>query len=288
MWACIGPSYPPLSRQKPSHMPYKPNRHKPQRKKSRSSANKTLTQRMSAVIKSELSNAVRQLEAHTNLLATFNGGIALPPMRGWPISPDFGIAMADVLDATPYDLVVEFGSGVSSFMLAALLGKPGAYPDLQSHVALEHLEHYHQQTLQWLSRLPAVQRTQVWHCPLVPVQPADESGATYSHYDCTDKLSQHLQTLPKPVGKVLAVVDGPTGNTGPMARYPAVPLLMQLLPQADLYILLDDHKRPDEKETGQAWVKLLERNDYQVEVETPPTEKGALFIKATKLTHTTT
>lgn len=248
-----------------------------------SGAQRTLTNRITKMVKAELANAVRQMEAHTNLLVTLNGGIALPPMRGWPISPDFGIMLSDVLDVTPYELVVEFGSGVSTFMLAALLGKPGAYPALQSHVALEHLQHYHDQTLQLLSRLPVVQRTQVWHCPLVPVQPADDSVGTYSHYDCAEGLSQHLQTLSKPVGKVLAVVDGPPGNTGPLARYPAVPLLMQLLPQADLHILLDDHKRPDEKETGQAWVKLLERNHYQVEVETPPTEKGALFIKATKL-----
>jgi hypothetical protein len=208
-------------------------------------------------------------------------------MRGWPISPDFGMALADVLDAAPYGLVVEFGSGVSTFMLAALLGKPGAYPDLLSHVALEHLEQYQQQTLQWLSRLPDLKRTQVWHCPLAPQQPDGESGATYSYYDCLDRLRQHLQGLPKPVSKVLALVDGPPGGTGRWARYPAVPTLMQLLPEADLHILLDDHKRPDEKETGQAWVNLL-ANHYEVDLQTPPTEKGALFIKATKLIKTTT
>lgn len=245
-----------------------------------------MSNHISRLVRTELANAVRQMEAHTNLLAMLNSGVCLPPMRGWPISPDFGIRLADVLDVTPYELVVEFGSGVSTFMLAALLGKPGAYPALHSHVALEHLQHYHDQTLQLLSRLPAVQRTQVWHCPLVPVQPANDSGVTYSHYDCADRLSQHLQTLSKSVGKVLAVVDGPPGNTGPLARYPAVPLLMQLLPQADLHILLDDHNRLDEKQTGQAWVKLLESQHYQIEVQTPPTEKGALFIKATKLSAT--
>lgn len=249
---------------------------------------RALTNRIAGIVKNELANAVRQMEAHANLLATLNGGIALPPMRGWPISPDFGMALADLLDAAPYDLVVEFGSGVSTFMLAALLGKPGAYPALLNHVALEHLAQYQQQTLQWLSRLPDVHRTQVWHCPLVAVQPADESGVTYSYYECSDGLGQHVQSLPKPVSKVLALVDGPPGSTGRWARYPAVPLLMQLLPQADLDILLDDHKRPDEKETGQAWVKLLEKNHYQVNLETPPTEKGALLIKATKLIRTTT
>ena len=83
------------------------------------------------------------------------------------------------------------------------------------------------------------------------------------------------------------MVDGPPGSTGRWARYPAVPLLMQLLPQADLHILLDDHKRPDEKETGQAWVKLLESHEYRVQVEKPLTEKGALLIMATKLINVT-
>lgn len=246
-----------------------------------SGAHRVLTQRVTSMVKAELANALRQMEAHANLLVRLNGGTALPPMRGWPISPDLGIALADILDATLYDLVVEFGSGASTFMVASLLGKAGAWPALQSHVALEHLEQYQQQTLQWLHRLPDVKRTQVWHCPLACVQPADESGATYSYYDCSDRLRQHLQSLPKSVSKVLALVDGPPGSTGRWARYPAVPMLMQLMPQADLHILLDDHKRPDEKETGQAWVKLLESRDYQVELQTPPTEKGALFIKAT-------
>jgi hypothetical protein len=241
-----------------------------------------LINRISKLVKTELSNAVRQLEAHTNLLVSLNDGIAFPPMRGWPVSPDFGIVLSDVMDDTPFDLVVEFGSGVSTFMMAAMLGKPGAYPSLQSHVALEHLEQYHQKTNQWLKRLPELKRTQVWHCPLVSVQPVDGSDEIYSHYDCSDKLKKHLKSLPKPVMKVLALVDGPPGFTGRLARYPAVPLLMHLIPQADLYILLDDHNRPDEKETGQAWVNLLERYHYQVELQTPPTEKGALFIRAIK------
>ncbi len=265
----------------------KRKRHGRQATGGRSGGQGAITHRMASIVKNELANAVRQIEAHTNLLAILNGGTALPPMRGWPISPDFGIALADVLEATPYGLVVEFGSGVSTFMLAALLGKSGAYPDLLSHVALEHLEQYQQQTLQWLSRLPDVKRTQVWHCPLAPQQPAGGSDATYNYYDCLDRLRQHLQSLPKPVSKVLALVDGPPGGTGRWARYPAVPMLMQLLPESDLHILLDDHKRLDEKKTGQAWVNLF-ANQYQVDLQTPPTEKGALFIKATKLIKTTT
>ena len=248
-----------------------------------SGAQRTLINRFAKTVKSELANSVRQIEAHANLLVSLNGGISLPTMRGWPISPDFGIVLTEVLDATPYDFVVEFGSGVSTFMLAALLGKPSAYSALQSHVALEHLERYQQQTLQLLGRLPDVKLTQVWHCPLVQMQPPDGSGITYSHYDCADRLRQHLLSLANPVSKVLALVDGPPGSTGRWARYPAVPLLMQLLPHADLHILRDDHNRLDEKETGQAWVKLLESQHYQVEVQTPPTEKGALLIQATNL-----
>jgi hypothetical protein len=251
-----------------------------------SGAQRTLTNQITKMVKAELANSVRQIESHANLLVSLNGGIALPSMRGWPISPDFGIVLTEVLDATPYEFVVEFGSGVSTFILAALLGNPNAYSALQSHVALEHLERYQQHTLQQLGRLPDLKRTQVWHCPLVDAHPTDETGATYSHYDCTDRLRQHLQSLAQPVSKVLALVDGPPGSTGRWARYPAVPLLMQLLPHADLHILLDDHHRLDEKETGQAWVKLLESQHYQVEVQTPLTEKGALLIKATKLSAT--
>jgi hypothetical protein len=196
--------------------------------------------------------------------------------------------LTDMLDATPYDGVVEFGSGVSTFILAALLAKPGAHPHVQTHVALEHLETFQQQTLQWLARLPSMERTQVWHCPLAPMAlQHDGASATYSYYDAAAGLEQHLKALTKPVNRLLAVVDGPPGSTGRWARYPAVPLLMKLLPDANLHILLDDHGRTDEKETGHAWIKLLERSGYQVNVEEPLTEKGALFLKAIKQSQTT-
>jgi hypothetical protein len=261
----------------------------PQRKASLSAAQQALANRMASTVKQELANVVRQMEAHSNLLATLNGAVALPQMRGWPISPDFGMLLAELMDATPYDVVVEFGSGVSTFILAALLAKPGAYPNVQTHVALEHLEHFQQQTMHWLALLPSLARTQVWHCPLAPMAlQHDGASATYSYYAAAAGLEQHLRALPKPVNRVLAVVDGPPGSTGRWARYPAVTLLMKLLPDADLHILLDDHGRTDEKETGQAWVKLLELNGYVVTVEKPRTEKGALFIKATKQSNITT
>ena len=41
-------------------------------------------------MRQELNTAVRQVEAHANLLARIQGLPALPPMRGWPISPDLG------------------------------------------------------------------------------------------------------------------------------------------------------------------------------------------------------
>jgi hypothetical protein len=52
------------------------------------------------------------------------------------------------------------------------------------------------------------------------------------------------------------LVDGPPGNTGPRARYPAVSVLKPHLSE-ECWIMLDDGNRPDERHTALAWSREL-------------------------------
>ncbi len=54
----------------------------------------------------------------------------------------------------------------------------------------------------------------------------------------------------------LLIVDGPPAPTGPLARLPALPLLMDLLAHR-CTVYLDDADRPDEKATVERWIEAF-------------------------------
>ncbi|MCK7579982.1 MAG: hypothetical protein MZV65_32785 [Chromatiales bacterium] len=47
----------------------------------------------------------------------------MPEMHTWPISPDLGVLLIRLIESSDYDAVVEFGSGVSTVILAKALAK---------------------------------------------------------------------------------------------------------------------------------------------------------------------
>ena len=53
---------------------------------------------VAAAVHKEVRAAMMQLEAQASLLARINGQRPLPAMHGWPISPDFGLLITDLLD----------------------------------------------------------------------------------------------------------------------------------------------------------------------------------------------
>jgi hypothetical protein len=63
----------------------------------------------------------QQLEALTSLTSILPIRYPLPPMRGWAISPDFGVLLvSEILNKKPH-VVVELGSGVSTLLIAYCL-----------------------------------------------------------------------------------------------------------------------------------------------------------------------
>ena len=242
-----------------------------------------LTRALKASIHNEVRAAVAHVEAQASLLARINGLLPLPAMTAWPVSPDMGLTLADMLDTHTYHAVVELGSGVSTYVVAALLARPDALPHVRCHVALEHLPKYQEQTQALLARLGQAQRTSVTLCPLVPWTAPD--GTPYSYYDCAAPLAAVAATLPTDgTARVLVLVDGPPGGTGRWSRYPALPWLLQTLPQAELHVLLDDHKREEEQALAQAWQSLLTEQAYTFTTETLPLEKGGLWLNISRKT----
>lgn len=232
-------------------------------------------------IKKEMLNATQQLEAFFGIQNYFNNGEHLPSMHGWPISPDFALYLIDLIDNNDYDLIIEFGSGTSTVLIAKTLAKlapareqAGKSPTVQ--VAFEHLEEYHAQTLRHLQRAGVEKRVQLELAPLAPYEAPN--GSSYSYYICDEQLGVLAKSFDSLDNKVLIIVDGPPGSTNKHARYPALPILISNFKMAKIDTVLDDYIRSEEKETAEKWVKYLSAKNKEAVFTRIKMEKDAFFM----------
>ena len=228
-------------------------------------------------IKTEVTNATKQLEAFFGIKSYFETGEVMGELHGWPISPDLGLYLIHQLEATPYDLVIEFGSGTSTQLIAKTLAVIAQrYPTrgMPTQVAFEHLAQYHQKTLSVLQQSGHADALSLYLTPLAPYYAPD--GAAYDYYDCEAHLQMlALKTENKPDLRIFALVDGPPESTGTHARYPALPVLLKHFKHAHIDLVLDDYNRPGEKEVAQKWVADLQAKQIGHELTEEKLDKGA-------------
>lgn len=196
-----------------------------------------------------------QLEAMVGLNAVLGPKYPFPGTRGWAASPDLLREVVTHVLHHPVALAVEASSGTSTLMIAYAMERKGS-----GHViALEHDALYAGRTRDLLQLHGLAHRATVVHAPLVEHR-AGGSGLLW--YD--------LSKAPMDAPIDLLVVDGPPEEVGPMARYPAVPLLRdRFAPGAR--VILDDGDRPDERTIAERW-----KNECGATAcEHLPLEKGA-------------
>jgi hypothetical protein len=184
----------------------------------------------------------------------------LPPLRGWATSPDVLLRLHTYIMATHPRLVVEFGSGASTLVIADALRQNGS----GKLISIEHSDHYGQQTLDTLE----AEHLQPW----VDLRIGDLETWEGEHLnpEGAEKPSRwYPQSLLKGIEQVdLLWVDGPPGATCLFSRYPALPALAnKLSPYAEVW--LDDTIRQEEQDICERWAK-----DYGFELEYYPLEKG--------------
>lgn len=230
-------------------------------------------------LKKEVLNATKQIEAFVGLQTYFNTGDLIPDMHGWPISPDFALLLIELLETNDYDLVIEFGSGTSTILIAKTLKNVAARRATRAPVkqlAFEHQEKYFEQTLAGLKQAGHAEAVQLVLSPLVPyVAP---NGNTYPYYDCQQTLSDVAKSSKATASRILVLVDGPPGTTGRHARYPALPVVMSGFLGSTIDLLLDDYIRADEKEVAQVWLQDIKTLGMTCSVVEKNLEKGAVLI----------
>lgn len=235
-------------------------------------------------------NVIRQLEAFIQLQTCL--GPILLPLHGWSISADLALLLVRLIQVEPPDLVVEFGSGVSTSVLLAALGMAApAVEDAEAGsgqvthlLSFEHLPQCHAATEELIRGSPHRAWAQVRLAPLEHWSDASGDFSFYGGLDVIGACLAPLRQFTRPV-RLLVLVDGPPGNTNPRARYPALPVLLEQLesgsgqgPCIKVNLILDDLERRDEREVASDWEGLLRERDVIYRQSEPITENGALRL----------
>ncbi|KAA3632569.1 MAG: class I SAM-dependent methyltransferase, partial [Proteobacteria bacterium] len=153
-------------------------------------------------------------------------------------------------------LVVECGSGMSSFVIGRALQLKGS----GKCIAFEDDRAYAERHREELREAGLSEYVEVYH---TPIREHEISGKRWLWYDIDGvTIERNIDLL---------FVDGPKGKLQPMSRYPAVPVLKDRLTSGAV-VLLDDAQRGDERKIAARWQE-----------EFAPTHSE--FIDGAKATH---
>jgi predicted O-methyltransferase YrrM len=199
-----------------------------------------------------------QIEALFSTFGLIQLNAPLPPLRGWAVSPDFVNLMIGVLRERKPELTVELGSGVSTLIAGYVVKSWGGRV-----VSFEHLEEFASASREQI-RMHQLEDSVTVCC--APLKQLTLKGQSYLWYD-TSKLGGNTT-----IG--VLVVDGPPGQLQRFSRYPAVPILRDLLSTRSV-ILLDDAAREDERKILELWQAELDG----VQCDFVNVEKGAAILR---------
>ncbi|WP_417604619.1 class I SAM-dependent methyltransferase [Oceanimonas baumannii] len=208
-------------------------------------------------------NLYSQLESLFWLQKRLNLKKQLPPLRGWPVSPDFLLKLHTYITEEKPKTIVETGSGVTTLVITDALRHNGT-----GHLySLEHLEFYGNQTRYNIE----IESLQDW----VSIRTGPVINWTSEHINQDNgkpSMWYPLHTLDNIENIDLLIVDGPPASTCPYARYPALPATFnKLSPRAQVW--MDDANREDEIEICKHWAK-----EFNMDIDFIPLEKGLCVL----------
>lgn len=169
----------------------------------------------------------------------FASGRNMAPLLGdWAMDPAGMKGLLDLVLARKPQLVVECGSGASTFWLATAFRQIGR----GRVISLEHLHDYAEKSRAAIAEAGLEVWAEVIHAPLMTYNLGDRGFDWYQ----VDGLNLEDGAID------ILLVDGPPESIGKKARYPALPLLRRYLAH-DAIVLLDDCDRPGEIEIIEEW-----------------------------------
>ena len=276
----------------------------------------TLEKRFLSKILSRIDNSAKQVESYIGINTFLETGYLVPDLHGWPISPDLALYLIRLIGRNDYDLIIEFGSGSSTLLMAqALHQKALGHPVHQIHrtmleeecnknqdrprsaghmvdnrsnqfgtpndilpriVAFEHMREFARSTQDELQKAGVDDLVDIHHTALREYQARD--GSTYLYYNCDEILASLASRSQGEKLRILVFVDGPPANSGREARYPALPVVLEHFGASELDLVLDDTNREDETAITRQWKEESRARGLSIELVQHKFEKGAITL----------
>lgn len=184
------------------------------------------------------------LSSIVNLMAVLptldiHGVIPPFPHQGFEITGEEAAFLTHLIRRHRPRLIMELGSGSSTFLFAAALRANGS----GRLIAVEHEREHARQTAQFLAQADLSDWVQLVTVPLTERRIGDRDFQWYDLDALLGTLSERIDLL---------FIDGPPGKMQSLSRYPALPLLKpHLSPQALVFV--DDGGREDETRMVEMW-----------------------------------
>lgn len=249
-----------------------------------SSYRKSLKEVEAAQVKN-MANVVKQIESFLRIQNALNYGELLVDFHVWSISPDIGVFLLEKIYENHYDLIIEFGSGSSTVLLAKSVEAKQRQHLVQDGtglsgntdiVSFESDKDFYEKTSQMLYNRRLDGYVKLVHAPLIDWS----DGEHYLYYDCQSVLSSLALKYANQKPHILLFVDGPPGTTCTNARYPAIPLVFSFFYQSYIDVVLDDANRKDEKAVVKLWREFWSKGLYSISDAFFQSEKGIYFSAA--------
>lgn len=192
-------------------------------------------------ITSTVRDSTRQIEAFAQIYSRFpETKLPMPSTGGFAIDSQALAHLIALVEERRPKRILELGSGTSTIWLGYLAQRFGSQV-----VTLDHLEGYLELTRTAVNRHGLSEHVD---CRLAPLEKVETDGEQYSWYA--------LSALRDLDDVDLVVIDGPPAATGPKARYPALPnIIERLAPHAS--VILDDAHRQDELDIVDSWLSTF-------------------------------
>jgi hypothetical protein len=211
----------------------------------------------SIITKKLLSKTVAETVAETYLVSSgisylaseIRGQYPIWFERSWAASPAFLAHLYSTIREEKPSLVLDLGSGLTTLIASKALEKNG----FGRVVAWEHSKKFQSQTTTLLKRHGDPENAVVLHKPLVRTRVDSEYFLWFDEKQGDEIHDEKIAVL---------IVDSPPGQTGRLARLPALPILLERL-STGAVIFLDDSDRPDEQEILGRWLKLVPKLEIQ-------------------------
>lgn len=183
-------------------------------------------------------DSTRQVEALVHIYQRYpEVKLPMPSTGSWAIDSQALAHLIALVEERKPQRILELGSGTSTIWLGYLCRSFGG-----TVVTVDHLEEYLHKTRIAIDRH---QLDDVIDSRLAPLEQVELSDGTYDWYAPASLAD--LSNVD------MVVIDGPPAATGPQARYPALPKLVELL-SPNVTVVLDDAHRSDEAKIVEAWL----------------------------------